>query len=247
MTSLSRTILCLAATAGLALAQGPHRGAGGGTNPGAMQNSNLAMTKLQTVTGPVTAVSIGYGMQYPTITVGQQQIKVAPVWYLLENNFEIKAGDKLVIVAAPSLLASDPYLYAIELTNSANGLKIVLRDANGLPLWSQRGAGPAAMDGQGCTQVQSIATDSGIVEQVASGIGIQMPSLTLKTAAGNLLVIKLGPERTLLGSGLELKAGDSLTVKYAVTSHDGELVALAITKAGVTYTLRDDGGRPAWN
>ena len=74
-----------------------------------------------------------------------------------------------------------------------------------------------------------------------------MPSLTLKTAAGKLLVIKLGPERLLLEADLEVKAGDALSVKYAVTSHDGELVALAITKGGVTVTLRGDDGRPAWN
>ena len=71
--------------------------------------------------------------------------------------------------------------------------------------------------------------------------------MTLKTAAGKMLVIKLGPERILLEADLELKAGDSITVKYAVTSHDDELVALAITKGTVTVTLRGDDCRPAWN
>lgn len=98
-----------------------------------------------------------------------------------------------------------------------------------------------------CTQVLSIATESGVIEQIASGIGIQMPSLTLKTATGKLLVITLGPERILLEDDLELKAGDAITVKYAVTSHEDELVALTITKGSVTITLRGDDCRPVWN
>ena len=74
-----------------------------------------------------------------------------------------------------------------------------------------------------------------------------MPSLVLKTAAGKLLTIKLGPERMLLATDLELKAGDSITVKYAeMACDDDELVALAITKGGVTVTLRGDDCRPAW-
>lgn len=248
-------VICLAAIAGLAVAQGPRNGAGSGGMRGGMDQSNLAMTNLQTVTGAVTAVNIGYGMQYPSITVNKLQIKVAPVWYLLEKNFEIRSGDILTIVAAPSTSTSDAYLYAIEITNTATKSKLVLRDGSGLPLWSRRGGGPGAGPGTGsgpiadgdCTQVLSIATESGVVEQIASGIGIQMPSLTLKTAAGKLLVIKLGPERILLGADLELKAGDAITVKYGVTSHEDELVALAITKGSLTITLRGDDCRPIWN
>ncbi|HXK07437.1 MAG TPA: hypothetical protein VMS37_33895 [Verrucomicrobiae bacterium] len=253
MITFYRILPCLAVASALAFAQGPRGGAigsAGGSHP--QQSSTLAMTSLQTVTGTVTAVSIGYGMQYPSLTVNKVQIKVAPVWYLLEKNFEIKTGDNLSFVAAPSTAAGDPYLYAVEMTNTGTKAHVVLRDANGLPLWSQPGGGPGAGLGPGANadapcEVLSIATESGVVEQVTAGPGIQMPSLTLKTAAGKLLVIKLGPERLLLEADLEVKAGDALSVKYAVTSHDGELVALAITKGGVTVTLRGDDGRPAWN
>ena len=120
MISFYRILPCLAVVAGLAFAQGPRAGAmgpAGGAH--APQSSTLSMTSLQTVTGSVTAVSIGYGMQYPSITINKVQIKVAPVWYLLENNFEIKTGDSLSVVAASSLTPGDPYLYAVELTNTA--------------------------------------------------------------------------------------------------------------------------------
>jgi hypothetical protein len=66
-------------------------------------------------------------------------------------------------------------------------------------------------------------------------------------AAGKLLVIKLGPERILLEADLELKSGDAISVKYAVTSHDDEMIAPAITKGSVTVTLRGDDCRPIWN
>jgi hypothetical protein len=254
MKSTLHIAICLAAIAGPAFAQGPRNGAGaGGMRQGGMNQADLAMTKLQTVSGAVTAVNIGYGMQYPSITVNKLQIKVAPVWYLLEKNFEIRYGDNLTIVAAPSTSASDSYLYAIEMTNTATKSKLVLRDASGLPLWSRQGGGPGAGAGSGpmadgdCTQVLSIANESGVIENIASGLGIQMPSLTLKTAAGKLLVIRLGPERILLEADLELKAGDTISVKYAVTSHEDELVALAITKGSVTITLRGDDCRPVWN
>lgn len=255
MKSTFHVVICLAAIAGLAVAQGSRNGAGSGGMRGGTGQTNLAMTNLQTVTGAVTAVNIGYGLQYPSITVNKLQIKVAPVWYLLEKNFEIRSGDILTIVAVPSTSASDAYLYAIEITNTATKSKLVLRDANGLPLWARRGSGPGAGLGTGsgpmadgdCTQVMSNATESGVIEQIASGVGIQMPSLTLKTAAGKLLVIKLGPERILLEADLELKAGDAITVKYALTSHEDELVALAITKGSVTITLRGDDCRPIWN
>jgi hypothetical protein len=32
-------------------------------------------------------------MQYPSITVNQSVIKVAPVWFLVEENFETQGGE----------------------------------------------------------------------------------------------------------------------------------------------------------
>ena len=253
MKRIFETMILLGAAAGLALAQAPHAGGGAGRTTTGGPSVTLAMTNTRSVTGAVTAVNIGWGMQYPSITINKVQIKVAPVWYLLEKNFEIKTGDNLSVVAAPSNVASDLYLYAVDITNNATSAQIVLRDSTGLPLWSRRGYTLGSGFGTGlradgaCVQVLSLETASGIVDQVTSGPGIQMPSLTLKTAEGKLLVIKLGPERVLLEADLELKTGDRITIKYAVTEHDGELVALTINKGGVTVTLRGDDCRPLWS
>lgn len=233
MKRIHRIACSLAVVAGFAFAQGPRAGA------------TLDPAHPQTITGPVTAISLAYGVQYPSITVNKLQIKVAPVWYLLEKDFELRAGDNVTVLAVPSTAASDPYLYAVEITNASTNAHIVLRDSAGFPLWTQRGgSGPAA--DRPC-QVLSIATASGVVEQVTMGVGIQMPSLALRTSAGSLLVLKLGPERLLLATDLELKPGDSISVKYAVLSQPDESIALAITKGAATVVLRADTCRPQWN
>jgi hypothetical protein len=246
MKSVRYAVLSIVAATGLCSAQGPHGPAGGGM----AASSTLNMAKAQTITGVVAAVNIGYGMQYPSITVNKAQIKIAPVWYLLDKGFELRAGDLLAVLAAPSTVSTDPYLYAVEMTNTVSKLHIVLRDSAGLPLWAGRGnsgnAGGPMAEG-GCIDTSSAVTVAGKVEKISMGAGIEMPTLTLKTADGKLLVLKLGPERILLAADLELKAGDAVTVKYAIETCTDELVALAITTAsGVTITLRGDDCLPAW-
>lgn len=226
------------------LAQGP-RGPQGRTG------SALNMAKVQTISGPVTAVNIAYGAQYPSITINKLQIKVAPVWYLLDKNFEIKAGDVLTVSAAPSTLPNDAYLYAIEISNPAKNLKLTLRDSSGVPLWSGPGRGrgnpDAPRNGAGCIDPASIKTVTGVIEKLSMGLGVQMPTLVLR-AGTQLLTLKIGPERILLDADFELKEGQTITVRYGRETYEDEYVALQITNAaGQTVKLRDDDGSPNWN
>jgi len=235
------TLLMIAA--GVAAAQGPH-----GPRGGAQGASALNLATAQTITGTVTALHLGYGMEYPSITVNKTSIKVAPAWYLLEKSFEIQAGDPVSVLAAPSNIASDPYLYAIEITNTVTKLRIVLRDAYGVPLWAGRGnpGGPRAEGG--CLDPSSGATASGTVDKITIGPGIQMPVLVVKTGDGKLFTFKLGPERILLAADFELRPRDTVTVRYARATCSDELVALAVTNAaGLTVILREDDGTPGWN
>lgn len=234
----------------IALAQGPHGPAGHGTRTGA---SLLDLTKKQTVAGTVTAVDAAYGVAYSSITVNKIQIKTAPIWYLLEKGFEVKTGDAVSVNAAPSKTPGDAYLYALEIVNSTSKRSIALRDANGVPLWTG-GAGMAGGYGHhdemaqgGCLDPATIATASGVIDKISAGIGVQMPSLTVKTADGKLVTVKLGPERILLAEDIELKAGDKITVRYASESCTDELVGLSLTTAGGTVIqLRNEDGTPCW-
>lgn len=247
-----KSIAFLITAGALAFAQGP-RGPQPNYNP-SRPGTGLDMTKAQSIDGAVSAVNVAFGAQYPSIQIGQTTLKLAPVWFLLENDFEIKAGDKLTVTAAPSLQSNDPYFSAIKLVNTGTGASVMLRDQNGVPLWTQGGAGQASRQGlgerngtcTGCGGPVSVATISGIVDQVTAGIGIQMPSVVLK-ADSKLLTIKIGPARLLDAADFEIKAGDKLTVKYAVTC-TGEMIALELTNAaGTKVVLRSEDGTPAWH
>jgi hypothetical protein len=241
-----KPLAIILAAGSLALAQGPR----GPRNDNAPFGSGLDMTKVQTIEGAVTAVNIGYGSQYPSLQIGQTAIKVAPVWFFLENDFEIKLGDQLKVVAAPTRTTRDPYLSAISLTHVASNATIVLRDDAGIPQWITGGRpsrgepqGPGTCGGCGLT---SIAVVTGTVDQITAEAGIRMPSVVLKTSDGKLLTVKIGPERILLAADFEIKAGESLTVKYGVNC-EGENVALElINAAGQKVVLRSENGFPGW-
>lgn len=242
---LTHSLLCAV------LLAAPATFAQGRQTPVHRANPGLNMAMQQTVTGTVASVQIAYGAQYPSIVVDQTTIKVAPVWYLLQNDFELAAGDAVSVVAAPSNTAGDPYLYAIQITKTASGVAITLRNETGVPLWigAARPGGNAVAPrtaGQAIDPA-TVSTVTGTVESVTAGIGIQHPELVLKTASG-LMTFNLGPERVLLDADLELVAGSTWTVKYAVATGCGELITLSLTDAaGNTLVLRNDDGTPAWN
>jgi hypothetical protein len=250
MKSSSFRYLALATLAvAVAFAQGP-RGPQG--NPDAPRSgAGLDMARQQTIEGAISSVQIAHGARYPSIVVSQNTIRIAPVWYLLENDFELAAGDVVKVLAAPAL--NDPALHAIAIEKVKDGTALVMRSEAGLPLWTRQPrpgngavqAGPRF--GGGCLDPASIATVTGVVDSVDAGIGIQHPTVSLKVD-GKLMPFKIGPERILLEADFELKPGATLTVRYAVATCTGELIALALTDAaGNTLVLRSDDGRPAWN
>ncbi len=216
-------------------------GAGGG----------LDLTKVTTIEGTVTAVRIAYGAQYPSIEVSGQSIKVAPPWFLLENDFEIRTGDRVWVKAAPSLALSTD-LHAIEIKNLTNNDSITLRDANGFPLWvTGSGGGRRAPVRSGCSgsclAAGSTRTVTGTINQLTFGPGIGQPSLVLETPDKGTLNIRIGSERILLRNNFELKTGETITVTFGLAAAGQHYVALEITNsAGATLVLRHPDGTPAW-
>lgn len=227
----------------------------GGQAGAGVPASNLDMAKVRTIAGKIGSIDIGYGAQYPSFTIGTATIKAAPAWYFLDNDFELKAGDSVSVTAAPSTVPGDSYLYAVQITNTATGAKIVLRDSSGVPAWSGPGGGRGYAGGNGgtgtctgCIDAATVATISGTVDKVTAGYGIQMPSLVVKGADGKLVTVKIGPERMLLEADFEVKPGDAITVRYAHSTCTDEYIALQLKNAaGVVVTLRNDDGTPAWN
>lgn len=235
-------------------AQGPRGNAGARQGaPAVCSGTALDMTKTVTIEGKIEAVSIEAGLQYPSIVVGGKTIKVAPVWFLLENDFELAVGDYVKVVAAPCI-CTDGSLAAVEITKGTQ--TIVLRDSLGIPLWIKglaggngRGGNEAARAGVGgaCLNLASLETVTGTVVSVNAGLGIQQPSVVLKTADGNTLSIRVAPERVLLEQDVELAAGMTLKAKVAKSTCVDGLVALELTMPdGVVIRLRDESGRPVW-
>jgi hypothetical protein len=245
----------LMASAVVAFAQGPR----GPQAPPNAPHTGLNMAAVQVIQGTVSDVDVARGAQYPTVVVNNLQIKLAPEWYLLDNDVEIKTGDTLKITAAASANAADTYLYAIDIAKGSAFLK--LRDSQGLPLWTggpggsdrkgngqRNGPGQGTGECQGCLDAASATTINGTVEKVTAGAGIQFPTVVLKTADNKLLTIKIGPERVLLAADFEIVAAQKLTVKYAVSTCKEELVALELTDSnGRKIVLREQDGTPAWN
>lgn len=250
--------LAIAAVAVTASAQGPQGQGGGNANApatGICTTNPLDMTRPQTVEGPITSLDLGYGVQYPSIVVNKLHIKVAPIWFLLDHDFELGSGETVKISAVPSTTPGDSYLYAVEITKLPSGLKLTLREADGQPVWlaaNRRGPGNGNSSGaragqQNCFDPASVQTAAGVVESVTAGVGIRQPVMVLK-AGTTLFTIKLGPERILLDADFEIKAGATLTVKFGLATCSDEFIALEITNAaGQTIVLRNADGLPAWN
>jgi hypothetical protein len=243
-------LLSSALLAATAIAQGPQ--GPGGAGAASRVKTGLDMTRQTTVAGTISSVQLAYGAQYPSIVVGKIQIKVAPVWFLLDNDFELATGETVTVRVAPANNTSDSYLYAIQITKTASGTGILLRSELGVTLWSSptegRGSNATALrtgGGAGCVDLASIKTVSGAIDRVNSGVGIQLPTLVLKLADSTLLTVKIGPERLILANDFELNPGATLTVKYALSTCTDEFVALQLTDStGTILTLRDDDGTP---
>jgi hypothetical protein len=243
----------------LAFAQGGPSGPGVPGGPGVgsgnpmRQRLQLNIAASETIQGEITAVQIAFGAQYPSIVVNQKQIKVAPVWFMLDNDFELAVGEQVRFIAAPSNQARDGYLYAISVTKVNGNQTITLRDNMGAPLWTQRangraGSAAAPRTGAGCVDAATIRTVTAVIDQLTAGAGIQFPSLVL--AMDNVLItVKLGPERILLHNDFELRQGMRLTVKYGLATCTAENVALQLTDPETNFTLvlRNDDGAPVWN
>jgi hypothetical protein len=240
-----RTTLILAGAVALAATlSAQQRGGGPGRQTGGGQ-PQVDVAKQFVIEGTVAAVHMAAGAQYPSIEIGGRVVKTGPVWFFLENDFEIRAGDTLRVTAAPSLRTAD--VYALSIVNTKTQAQIALRDAQGVPEWSGgRGRQRGERSGTACIDPAGARTYAGTVDKVTMGAGIEMPTLVVKVGAG-LVAFRIGPERILLENDFELQAGEAVTVAAAWSPCSEANVAFSITNSsGETLVLRNEDGRPAW-
>lgn len=86
------------------------------------------------VAGVIDRVVMGAGIEMPYVIVKTASelvtVKIGPERILLENDFELNAGDQMTIEAARCAVRDE--LVALTITNAA-GVKVTLRTPDGLP------------------------------------------------------------------------------------------------------------------
>jgi hypothetical protein len=133
--------------AGPALAQpGPGGGRGGGMGPTVYNPQDVT-----TVTGQVEKLADlasqgrggGKAMEYRGVLLktdqGNLMVNLAPVWFLSEERFVIRSGDKVSATGSKVTIDNQPGLIAREVTVKGRTLK--LRDEQGVPVWRKVGSG----------------------------------------------------------------------------------------------------------
>ena len=96
----------------------------------------LDLAGKTSVEGTVESVSMapGQGMPSFVIITGDQKATIiaSPYWILANANFEIRVGDKMSVLAFPSLQNKDTYV-AADLKNLTTGKYLLLRNEDGMP------------------------------------------------------------------------------------------------------------------
>jgi DNA polymerase III alpha subunit len=128
--ALGALILVFLAVAAV-LAQGPRKG-----------TRNYDPSTEMTVTGTVEEVQQqqgkhGWNGTHVVLKTDAENIEVhvGPSSYLTEKQFSFAKGDQIEVVGSKVKLGTNDVLIAREITKDSN--KLVLRNAQGIPLWSR--------------------------------------------------------------------------------------------------------------
>lgn len=92
------------------------------------------------VNGTVTAVKthdsvMGFKDTHFIIatTVGDMEVHVGPVAYLVKRGFEVKPGDKVVVTGCKTIYEDKPVLVARQIRSG--DLSVTVRNTRGKPVW----------------------------------------------------------------------------------------------------------------
>jgi hypothetical protein len=241
------------------------RGPGGGTGP----NVNAATAVV--VTGEVVSFTAGAGLGTPELVVRQADgsetaFVLGPYPYIQSQGFAAQAGDGVEVTALTCASCTSGYA-VIQVTNTTRGVTLVLRSADGTPLWTGprgsavrrhlsagapmqgRGTGMGAGMGVGQRACGGLGPDmtraavlSGVVKGFTGGPGQHMPTLAIATASGETQVL-LSPYHALMHAGYTPAVGAQVEVTAAPVVLDGAEHWVAITlrdvATGLQVVLRD--------
>ncbi len=125
-------------------------GPGGGMGMGGGMGPRLYNPQtVTTVAGAVEKLEeLSMGMKFRGLLLktdkGSLMVHLGPTWYLDQQKFAVKVGDKIEVTGSQVTLNNQPAIIARDVT--MNGRILKLRDDQGIPAW--RGMGRGGM-GQG--------------------------------------------------------------------------------------------------
>lgn len=221
------------------------------------------LSTVRTVTGPVTAVAMDYGLGHPGFAMNSEQegplsVNLGPYFYLVANNFSLAVGDQVSAKVATCKTG----VVAFEVTDLTTGKQITLRGEDGLPLWTGGKRGNGGQGGQGRGQhrngcrfggygaglnvdLSTLTTIEGTLTALGTGLGTHNNTTTIQTA-GEAYALSMGPYWYMVQEGFVLQLGETLQVRMAMCQ--GHWAAFSVTRPGTgeTLQLRDDQGVPLW-
>ncbi|WP_416668647.1 DNA-binding protein [Egbenema bharatensis] len=105
-----------------------------------MQARQYDPSTVMTITGEVTSVhDVGYQGVHLLVQTDQETVEVhlGPNWYLEAAGFTVATGDRIEVTGSRIDQSGTPNLIAAQVKSGDQVL--ILRDANGLPMWRGRG------------------------------------------------------------------------------------------------------------
>ncbi|HOJ43509.1 MAG TPA: hypothetical protein PLW88_06280 [Syntrophorhabdaceae bacterium] len=114
----------------------------GGWGPGTPYNRMYDPAKAETISGTVEAVTQVTPMKgmYPAVAVTLKtdketiSVHLGPEWYISRLDTKVEKGDKIEVKGARTTFFGKPAIISAEVKKGDTTL--VLRDAQGVPVWS---------------------------------------------------------------------------------------------------------------
>lgn len=196
-------------------------------------------------TGNGTIVSFTTAGMTLALDSGEQiYVELGPSYYWQSQGVSLAVDDWVTV---SGFFNGDQY-HAATVTKS-DGSQVIVRTAEGLPLWS---GGNSSSNGNGGNGNGSTANGTGQAQVAAedwltiSGIvvAVDATTLTVQATTGETLVLQLGRADFWQAQGITFAAGDEIEVLgfwQGVQFQAGEIVKLA---TGERLMLRDPNGRP---
>jgi hypothetical protein len=254
MIAAAGTILAM--TAGIALAAGQGKGPA----------SKIDLSTVRTVSGTVSAVSIGAGLKHPSFMLAEAggeilSVELGPYWFLVANDFSLAVGDGVTATVANCANRSTSDVVALSVQNTTTGASITLRDEQGKPLWKgkrgRRGQGhgqtmKAGSSGAGCyasgqnVDLSSLQEVEGEVAALSVGLGTHRNSVTLAAQGGGEYVVSLGPFWYMQKLGFSLEKGETVRVRMARCTKGWVALSVEKSATGQALQLRNEQGVPLW-